>query len=137
MAKVTLWRNPFRWAESEKFEIASGVRFIDWLTEHFPHGFGGNIKATRNMLDFAPDDWDSVCGEDDHFSVFVVQGDPITAQFIYPFYRWVKNQIPGSGVSLNIQDSGSTSYSLNKNQNTAALGGPIPLCYGSPIVTPN
>jgi hypothetical protein len=146
---IAIQRNPLEAARRELHEEEPGGWFIDWLTEHYPKGFGGGITLMRNgrevevaAADFRTEPGDLITivvhpGVHIAFATLLVQAligaaiSGVTALIFSLIFG--KPKAPASS-SIPQPDP---IYSISGAQNAARLGDPIPVLYGRMLTTPD
>jgi hypothetical protein len=151
-ASVLVVRNPLRPLERESYVAPAGLTFIDWLTEHYPEGFGRPVVLVRNGQPVDLADADFVLAEDDCVAVLVNPGEPISATALTTLileaiitaaitaaFTLIINAIFAKPSRPKAQDTPGPDpiYSVSGSQNAARVGDPIPALYGRIITTPD
>lgn len=150
MGTLVLLRNPLTPHEREVYPVADGMLVIDWLQKNHPEGFGMPVRFYMNGAEKPLDDLDTPVGRDDVAIIALMPGDPGTitlsaflvqlaigiilagASLALNYFFQPKEQSGSKGVK------GSTSvYDVSGGQNTARLGEPIPVIYGTVMTTPD
>lgn len=145
MATLVLLKNPLTPQTREHHQLAAGTPVIDWLQEHHPAGFGMPIRFYVNNQEMAVDDLDYAVKDEDVAVIALMPAEPATLTAIavsllisailsVTTYFVMQAFMPKEST----KNSKSTSvYDVSSDQNAAKLGDPIPVVYGSVLMTPD
>jgi hypothetical protein len=147
MARLTLIRNPLNPRERETFDLAAGVRVIDWLQEHYPAGCGGALRFFVNGGEKPLDDLDYETTSDDSVALMICPAglEPIYVSLIVSALLTAASigiqmllQKPASPAFSQVDNAAASPvYSIRNNQNQARLGEPVAVAYGEVLTTPD
>jgi hypothetical protein len=149
MASLTLVKNPLAPHERQTFELAEGATPLDWLQGNYPNGCGGAVRFYVNGGERPLDDLDHQLAPDDVVILAVQPAEPFTTSILISLA--VSAVLAAASMALNLlfakpkppaftaADASEPSpvYSVRSSQNTARLGEPIPVPYGSVLHTPD
>ena len=146
MASLVLLRNPLAPQTREQFHLPAGALVIDWLQDNYPQGFGMPIKFFVNGTEKDLDDLDYSVADDDVAVIALMPAEPVsTGTLIYYGIMltiaaislaasvYLYTQLPQAGKA----GKPTTVYDVNGDQNTARIGEPIPVIYGSVLMAPD
>jgi len=147
MPALILLRNPLSQLDKEVHELPDNARPIDWLQDNYPTGFGMPIRVFVNANEIELDDLDMELEPDD---VVVVALTPAGLETILTsILISVVLSAVSMGIGLLFQQpqtppfeaqavsTPSPVYSVKNNQNSARLGEPVPVVYGTVMHTPD
>lgn len=138
--------NPLDQNDIDTHIIGEGTVFFDWMTEHYPNGFGRPIGLIVNAEVVPLEEMDFVCKEDDVISVVVSPAGPafVTALIVAAISAvatiaasLLVYLIFGKPKSPKDQPNPDPVYSLMGGQNMVRLGEPVPVVYGRVVTYPD
>ena len=157
MARLILLKNPLALHQREEAELAPGRSVLDWLLENHPppNGCGGIFRWTINgdeqkdedgkpdldKLDYVPaaDDvvmiaagpgWAAIAVA--VISSIIVAGLSFAIQLLF-----FNKSTPRTPEFLQDDAQPNPAYTMRAQGNVARLGEPVPVIYGSVLVTPD
>jgi hypothetical protein len=146
---IAVQRNPLDAARRELHEEDPGGWFIDWLTEHYPKGFGGGITLMRNGREIEVAEADFLTEPGDLITIVVHPGvhiafttlliQALIGAAISGVTALIFNFIfgkPKAPASSTIPQPDPI-YAISGAQNAARLGDPVPVLYGRMLTTPD
>ena len=138
MSIVRIFFNPLNAQDKQEYPIEPGTQIIDFLQENYPAGFSGMLRVFAGNQEVQIEDLDYVVKEEEQITILIMPADPgtITAYVIQALIAvaigFTINLLFGpSTPSAFNQEGESPVYSLNPTRNTARLGEPIPVVYGT------
>lgn len=148
MASLVFAKNPLSPRERKTYALADGERPIDWLQRHYPDGCGGAVRFSVNGAEWPLDELDYVPASGDSIVLEASPADPtggiltsilisvvLTAASMALQALFAKPTPPAFAQAS--QSEPSPVYSVRSSQNTARLGEPVPVPYGSVLHTPD
>lgn len=138
MSIVRIFFNPLNAKDRQEYPIEIGTQIIDFLQEHYPAGFSGLLRVFVGNQEIQIEDLDYVVKEDEQITMLIMPADGglitgyIISALIAVAVGFVINLLfPPSVPSAFNPEGESPVYSLNPTRNTARLGEPIPVIYGT------
>lgn len=145
-AVAIVYLNPVEPSEKVVHLIPAGQVFFDWLTSHYPKGFGRPIQLIVNNEPVELENMDFVVEEGDAIAILVSPAGPAVAGILIIAAITAVAALAASLVVFLIfgkpkkpKDASNPDpvYSLNGGQNMPRLGEPIPAIYGKVITYPD
>ena len=153
MGRIVILDNPLD--TSQRLEYDHTGPLIDWLEQHYPHGFDRPHVTAFNAQQLRVADYDRMVSDNDlvvigltpgwtagmlvgwgaFFMTYVVPA--IVSYAISYLINSVFSATKGSKTAGKSAPDPSPTYSLSVPTNTARLGQPIPVIYGRVITTPD
>ena len=160
MGKIVILDNPLDTTQRREF-VHTGP-LIDWLEQHYPHGFDRPHVTAFNTQQLRVADYDREVGDNDLVVIGLAPGlEAIGVALVEAFgayavasaiesvvmatisfaLSYIANSIFGrqagsKSAGRSLPDPSPT-YSLSVPTNTARLGQPIPVIYGNVVATPD
>lgn len=153
MAGLIFIKNPLARDELEHVTLEDGARPIDWLTAHHPRGFGVPVHHWHNgeRIELEhPDYLWRPARAGDCVVLAVMPAEPITVSVIVTA---ILTAVIGAAISVGLSllfanprgteesqpgaNEASQVYSVRSRQNSARLGEPIPVLYGTVLTSPD
>ena len=159
LAQIIFTKNPLALSAFERHALEPGARPIDWLLEHYPppYGAGGRVHHWHNgeLVDCAADDYlERPVLEGDCVILAVHPAEPLSISFTTILVIAAVTAVISAAVSIGLallfpdakapqdavageSNAASPTYDVRSRQNSARLGQPIPVVYGSVLMTPD
>jgi len=142
---VRIFFNPLDAKSKVEYPIAPGTQLIDFLQKEYPYGFDGVLRVFIGIEELAIDDLDYVVQENEQITMLVMPGITLAMVGTYLIQAlvafaigYVINLIFGPEVpgAPNAPEESSV-YSLSPTRNSARLGEPIEVIYGTVSYPPS
>jgi len=142
---VRIFFNPLDAASKVEYPIAPGTQLIDFLQREYPCGFDGVLRVFVGVEELAIENLDYEVGEHEQITMLVMPGITMAALGTYLIQAliafaigYVINLIfaPDVPGAPNGADESSV-YSLSPTRNSARLGEPIEVIYGTVSYPPS
>lgn len=145
---LTLAHNPLEPERAAEYELAPGSTLIQWLSTHYPQGFGRPVSFTLNGEPLDVADADRVLEPGDRVHVLVAPGAPaigptIVAALVQAAIAAVAAVafavIMGKPRNPRAHDAPAPDpvYSVTAAQNAARVLEPVPVLYGRMVTVPD
>lgn len=144
MAQIILHRSPFGTGTTDHAEHNGAL--IDWLQDHYPHGFGVPIKVTLNGSPLPLENLDIHLLQSDVVEITVQPAGPAVVGYLIQAVvalaiSYVVTRVfgpkPPKNPAYSETPQPSPIYSVAVAQNATRLGEAIPVIYGEVMTTPD
>jgi len=147
MPTIQIFRNPLNASDKETVDMREGQRVIDYLTENYPNGCGGSVRFLINGREHTLDDLDYLPKDDDVITLIIcpagietilisIAVSMVLTAISYGLQMLFKKPEPPAFARPDLGET-SPVYSVRMSQNSARLGAPVPVVYGSVLHTPD